>query len=218
MMWGETGQNHRATAQHPWIDQGEDVRLGPVSPLAAVLAGLLLVPTACGEDPPEGPLGKKSDTPGADASATPSQPSPPELPQATDDQAGQVAFAKWFTRAFAYSLVTNDSTILSDVGSTGKQKCTTCEDYADFLADRKASGIASTPMSYRVTKVFPTGKVGDVSVYTMMTVRSPYKNVDSSGRTIVSYPETKAYPIEVGLRYHQGAYELTGWSTGDKKQ
>jgi hypothetical protein len=212
------GKNHPAPPTHT-PDEGDVVPLGPRSRLAAGLAAVLLAATGCGsEEAPEGPLAKKPESPSASPSAS-SAPTPPPVPEPTDDEAGRRAFAQWFVQAFAYAFATNDPTPITDVGATEKRvECSTCTAFAEFLEEREAKGLTLQPSEYDVKKVFPTGRVRDVHIYTLITRRPAYSDVSEDGATSKPYPTDKAYPIEVGLRYHDGAYEITGWTAGKGNQ
>ena len=196
------------------------MHLGPRFRLAASAAALLLAVTACGsEEDTEGPLAKSSESPSASPSATTSTRTPPPVPEATDDEAGRRAFAKWFVEAFAYAFATNDAGPITEVAATEERvKCSTCTAFAEFLQDRQDKGVTLQPSSYVVKKIFPTGKVKDVHVYTMTTERPAYADVARDGTRTNEKPQDNAYPIEVGLRYHDGAYELTGWTAGKGNQ
>jgi hypothetical protein len=214
----ETGGFRAGTDRpHPQAGKGRLVRLGHRPVAVVALTAALALAAGCGEgEPAEGPLG------GETASASPSE-SPsatataPAVPQArADTRANREAFARWFVDAFAYAFATNDVEPILDVAATEeKVKCSTCEAFADFIGDREAKGLTLQPSEYRVRRVFETGKVGDVHVLTMITDRPAYANVDEDGTRSGAQPRDKAYPIEVGLRYHQGKYELTGWTAGE---
>jgi hypothetical protein len=195
------------------------VHLGPRFRLAAGLVALLLSATACGsEEAPEGPLGKKAESPSASPSAS-DGPTPPPVPTPTDDEAGRKAFATWFVEAFAYAFATNDADPITDVAATEERvKCSTCTAFAEFLQEREDDGVTLQPSAYVVKKIFPTGKVKDVHVYTLLTKRPAYADVAEDGTRTNEKPTDNAYPIEVGLRYHDGAYELTGWTAGKGNQ
>jgi hypothetical protein len=216
MMWARNGQTTPALLMPA---EGDDVPLGPRIRLAACLSAVLVTASGCGDDEtPEGPLAQKSGTSSPSPSAS-SSPEPPPVPEATDDEAGRRAFARWFVEAFAYAFATNDATPITDVAATEKAvECGTCQAFADYLADREEKGVTLQPSRYVVKKVFATGRVEDVHVYTLVTRRPAYANVSRDGTRTDKQPTDDAYPIEVGLRYHEGAYELTGWKAGEGRQ
>ena len=117
----------------------------PVIRAALIAVLVLLVTSACGsEDPPEGPLGKSSESPSE--SPTAAAPTPPPKPDATDDEAGRKAFANWFVQAFAYAFATNDPTPITEVGATEKRvQCGTCSSFAAYLADARPRAWPSSP-------------------------------------------------------------------------
>lgn len=192
--------------------------LGPPARLAGGLSALALAVSACGSEESEGPLAEKSESPSSSPSAS-SSPTPPPLPEATDDEAGRRAFAKWFVEAFAYAFATNDASPITDVAATQKGvECGTCTAFAEYLQERKQEGVTVQPSEYVVKRIFATGKVKDVTIYTMVTRRPAYANVSEDGTEIDKKATDHAYPIEVGLRYHDGAYEITGWKAGKGRQ
>jgi hypothetical protein len=141
------------------------------------------------------------------------------VPEATDDEAGRRAFARWFVKAFGYAFATNDAGPITDVAATEKAvECSTCTAFADYLEEREDQGLTLQPSTYVVKKVFASGRVGDVRIYTMITRRPAYATVSEDGETTDKKPTDEAYPIEVGLRYHDGAYEITGWKAGEGRQ
>lgn len=187
--------------------------------LAAVSATTLLLATlgACGSDEePEGPLakGSKSASPSAAAKADPTAPPAPEAGK--DTAQAREDFARWFVDAFAYAFATNDVEPIMEVAATEERvRCSTCEAFAEFIDEREAEGITLQPSAYTVKKVFETGKVRDVRILTLVTDRPAYANVDEDGNRTDPAPRDRTYPIEVGLRWHQGKYELTGWKAGE---
>ncbi len=197
--------------------------LGPRFRLAAVttalLLGLLTALSGCGEEP-EGPLAKPTSEPSASATSS-EEPAatPPAVPDASNDEAGRRAFAKWFVEAFAYAFGTNDPSPITEVAATEKRvRCSTCTAFEDFLAEREEKGVTLQPSTYEVKQIFPTSKVKDVYVYTMLTRRPAYADVAEDGTRTNKNPADKAYPIEVGLRWNDGAYELTGWTAGKGRE
>lgn len=189
--------------------------------LGAALAAVLLVGSACGQEAPEGPLGSdgtaSSSSPSPSASASPTA-AAPAVPAGKDDEAGREAFARWFAEAFGYAFATNDPTPINDVASTEKGvECGTCQLFSDYLAQRKKDDVVVKPSSYRVEQVFASGKDKGAWIYTLVTARPAYANVKGDGTVVDKHPADGAYLIEVGLRWHDGAYELTGWTAGKKK-
>jgi hypothetical protein len=195
------------------------VRTGALLRLGVATGALLLTLTACGDEPPEGPLGKggeSSSSPSASASPTATAPTPPA---ATDDARGREAFARWFVQAFSYAFATNDAAPINAVAATEKGvECGTCSLFTDYLATRKSDGVTVQPSEYVVKKVFESGRDKGAAIYTLVTERPAYANVKADGTVVDKHPADKAYLIEVGLRYHDGAYELTGWTAGKKTE
>jgi hypothetical protein len=193
--------------------------LGAHRRFGTALAAVLLTTLGCGSEPPEGPIGAASDqaSPKASASSSPA-PSVPAVPAATDDAKGREAFARWFAQAFGYAFATNDPKPLKDVASTqAGLECGTCDLFADYLAQRRSDGdVTVQPSRYDVKKVFESGRDRGAWIYTLITERPAYENVKADGTVVDTHPTDKAYLIEVGLRYHDGAYELTGWTAGKK--
>jgi hypothetical protein len=215
-----SGQDCPATT----VDRpGRDVLLG-LRHLAAASATtfLLATLTACGSGgTPEGPLaeGSKSASPSADAST---EPTPPPVPEAAEDtEKGRKAFARWFVSAFAYAFATNDPGPIMDVASQERPvQCDTCAAFAEYLEEREADdGLVVEPSRYEVTKVFNTGRaMEDVWAYTLLTKRPAYANVTEDGEVRDRQEADPSYQIDVGLRWGDDGYEITGWIAGKKKE
>ena len=190
--------------------------------LATALVAVLLAVAGCGSQQPEGPLGGSSDpstSPSPSASASPSAVAePPPVPPATDDEKGREAFARWFVEAFAYAFATNDPGAINDVAATDAAvQCRTCQLFTTYLEQRKSDGVVLRPSAYVVKKVFPTGRANGLYYLTLVTDRPAFANVKDDGTVVKRFPGDPAYPIEVALRYHDGAYELSDWTAGRKK-
>jgi hypothetical protein len=198
--------------------EGEIVRLGlPLRSAVAASAatGLLLTASACGSDPKEGPLAKKSDDPTASASP---EAAPPAKPAMTDDAAGRRTFAHYVLDALTYAYETNDPSPITDVAAdTATQHCRMCATFADYLANQKAKGQTLAGSSYPVKKIFDTGQVAKgVWVLDVVSDAPAYAQVDAAGTTIKHFPPQKGYVIEVGMTYDDGSYRLTGWKAGEQ--
>ena len=184
------------------------------SRLVAGLVMLVLAATACGEDEPrEGPLAKKSES----ASASPSEPAAtaPPVPRATDSEAGRKAFATWFVRALAYANGTNDPKPINAVAaSDDKVSCSTCRAYTKFLKDRESKGVTMQPSTFEIRRLFGTGQIGNgVHAYTATVSHPAAVDVQEDGTVVKKYKPSNNFRIEVGLRFHDGAYEVAGWKT-----
>jgi hypothetical protein len=193
------------------------VRLGLPTRAVAVVA-LLLSVSACGSEPEEGPLAEQGDGSSPSASATPTV-NPPEAPPATDDEAGRRAFAQWFVQALAYGNRTNDAApILERAIKDPELSCSVCEDYQAYLADRESHGISYQPSTYAVKRIFKTGQQQDVVIYDLIASEPAGRDVKKDGTVVKRYPARRQQLIEVGIRFRDGAYEISGWKVGKGAQ
>jgi hypothetical protein len=185
---------------------------------AAVAAALLLATSACGGDD-ESPikLGKQSESTSVSPTASPGAIAP-TLPRATNDKAGREAFARYFVQAYAYAFATNDAGPVTDIGATEKSVvCSMCAKLVDYTKKNDADGLTLKPSRFPVVKVFDQGEVQNgVFVVDVISNRPAYSVVDESGRATKRFPAKKGYLIEVGMRFRDGAYELTGWRAGEQ--
>jgi len=191
----------------------------PAALPAVLLATLLLIVTACGGDEPkEGPLGKKSESP----SASPTEPAAtaPPVPRATDNEAGRKAFATWFVKALAYANATNDPKPITAVAANAdKVTCSTCRAFATFLEDRERKGITLQPSTFDIQKMFNTGQIeNNVIVFDAIVSHPASADVKEDGTVVKKYPPSDNYLIEVGIRFRDGAYEVAGWKTTEGKK
>ena len=181
---------------------------------AAALTTLLAAATACGSDPKEGPLADPTASSTPSASATPDV-RPPEVPAATDDEKGRRAFATWFVQALAYGNRTNDGGPILDRAIQDRGlHCSVCDDYRDYLAERERKGITYQPSTYRVKRVFKTGAQQGVVIYDLVASEPAGRDVAEDGSVVKRYPARPKQLIEVGIRYRDGAYEISGWKVG----
>lgn len=65
-------------------------------------------------------------------------------------------------------------------------KCSAYTAFAEFLQDREDKGVTLQPSTYVVKKIFPTGKVKDVHVYTLITKRPAYAYTRQGSYTITA--------------------------------
>jgi hypothetical protein len=182
---------------------------------AAVTVAVLIGVPGCGSEPEEGPLdGAKADAPETTSSAAPRE-QPPEVPPATDDAKGRRAFAEWFVQALAYGNRTNDpGPIVERAIVDPELSCTVCESYETYLAERESKGITYRPSTYDVKRVFETGRQQGVHVYDLIAADPGGQDVDEDGTVVKRYPANARQLIEVGIRFTDGAYQISGWKVG----
>ena len=121
--------------------------------VAALICGLAL--SGCGADNKE-PSPKSTETPSPTTTSTPSPTKPvaekPVLPDATKGKKGQEAFATYVVNAWAYSLATNEASILKDV-SAGTKPCRGCIEQTATLAERAKEGWYVYPFEVTISKI-----------------------------------------------------------------
>jgi hypothetical protein len=191
------------------------VRLGLAFHAAALGAAVLLVTSGCGSGAKEGPIATgDGDDPNPTASASPTLKAP-EVPPATDDEQGRRAFATWFVQALAYANRSNDATpIVQRSIEDPKLSCSVCDSFEKFLADRQAKGISYQPSTYDVKRIFKTGQQEGAVIYDLIASEPASRDVKQDGTVVKRYPANARQLIEVGIRFHDGAYEITGWKVG----
>ena len=196
------------------------MRLGLRVGAAVLTTALLLCVGGCGDEADEGPLGasseKSTETPSA--SATPDD-TAPELPPATDNEKGRRAFATWFVQALAYGNRTNDPAPLTEKAIKDPElSCSVCASYETYLRERQADGITYQPSTYEVKQIFRTGKQQGIYVYDLLVSEPAGRDVKQDGTVEKRYPANPRQLIQVGFRFDDGGYQISGWKVGEGAQ
>lgn len=66
--------------------------------------------------------------------------------------------------------------------------------------------------------MFETGEQQGVHVYALIAREPAGKDVQEDGTVVKRYPARQKQLIEVGIRFRDGAYEISGWKVGKGAQ
>lgn len=132
--------------------------LRPAQGLGISLAFALAL-AACSDGDPEAepeptPTASSTPTPTPTPSETLTQPvvEAPEPPSFVAGPAGQEAFARYVVESWAYSLITNDATPVTELGA-GKKPCRGCAELTEELAEREREGWSVYPFEITIDRV-----------------------------------------------------------------
>lgn len=184
---------------------------------SALVSGLVLVLLAgCSGD--ADPQRRTTDA----ASATPTPASPtatagatataavvPSPPPATDDRAGQVAFAEYVLEAWVHALNTNDADALLALG--GRRPCEGCGELADELATRAEDGwyVALDGVRAGDPRVTSEGPLRRVQLSVSVPESASYH---TDGRFRSANPAHPDRTFEVVVRLVRDAFRLISFS------
>lgn len=156
------------------------------------------------------PRASTSPTPTPTPSPTKPVAIPPEQPEFAQGSAGKEAFAEYVVHAWAYSLATNDSSLLDEVSAGGKP-CLGCEAQSDTLAQRESEGWSVYPFKVTIDKI----RLIETALGTTARVRFDIPETksffdDGSFRNISpAHPEST---FTVAMKTAENAYELVAFS------
>lgn len=182
---------------------------------SALVSGLVLVLLAgcSGDADPQrrttdaGSPGPTTASPSPTADATAAEvPSPPP---ATDDRAGQVAFAEHVLQAWVHALNTNDAEALLALG--GPRPCEGCGELADELAARAADGwhVALEGVRAGDPRVTSEGALRRVQLSVSVPESASYY---TDGRFRSANPAHPDRTFEVVIRLVRDAFRLMSFS------
>lgn len=172
--------------------------------------------TACGGNDDSTDIPEASPAPSEPASPTPTDTSStlekPTLPEATNDLAGQKAFAKYVVAAWAYGLGTNDFSAVAKVDPAGT--CNGCKEMRGTLADRKSDGWHIEKPAVSVNSSDLVVKKGPLRVVGMEIATGRSQSVNDDGSVRKRNKPMTLY-FEVGMVFKDDHFQITDYSVGD---
>jgi hypothetical protein len=182
-------------------------------PLAALVVTLAVIAVAGCSDPGPGP----TTTPPAVTSTAPSPatgtPSPtasgPDIPAAarTQDEAGGVAFVKFFIDQVNESYTTPRNDLIPALSDPG---CKSCVSLQKTAGQYVASSSRTSAGPYSVTNVEWIGEqAAGVFIITMTLKTAPVDTIDSTGMVVSTYEEDST-KRRIGVTWKEGQWVVYG--------
>jgi hypothetical protein len=157
-----------------------------------------------------------SDAPDA-AVVNPARERTPAVPShASDTERNRRAFATYVVSAYQHAIRTNDAGPLTAVAASDPDvRCVLCEGFADESRRLAGQDRYVPDLQITVDRVFLADRLDHgVLEYFVSTHASRAVERSRAGRAGRTYPANDSLVFDVGLRWHDGAYELTGLKAG----
>jgi len=181
-------------------------------PFPALFLTLTLIGVAGCSDPDPAPTTAPptatSTAPSPTATPTPTPtPSGPDIPAAarTQDEKGGIAFVKFFIDQVNESYTTPRDDLIPPLSDPG---CKSCDELQRYAEQYVASNSHTSAAPYRATNLTWIGEqTAGVFIITMTLKTLPVDTIDSSGKTVSTYPEESA-GRRIGITWKEGQWVI----------